>query len=227
MIKQVLLLVLTTVAGSQLGVAATCTGGSLQQYINLGSTGCTIGGDTLYNFQTVPGSANNIIPNGSVNINPSGGTYTPGISIMVNQTVADLNSYETIFTYDISGPLYTSISATLSGAMETNIDGGVTGLVNFCEGGSFGSDGVTGCTKPNNGLVLVDGVQNSQSMSFPTVSFLNVTDDFEIDGAASGGTLTNSFTAVPEPIGTSLAGFGLVLLGALKVRSTRLKTQSK
>jgi hypothetical protein len=54
-----------------------------------------------------------------------------------------------------------------------------------------------------------------------------VTDDFEIDGPASGGTVTNSFTAVPEPMSTSLAGFGLALLGVLKVRSIRAKQESK
>jgi hypothetical protein len=225
-IKQVLVLALTTVSFAGLGFAAACGPATLAVY-DAGGFSCTIGGDTLSNFQLLPGTFGNTeLSAASVTITPNASTYFPSISISVNQTAAANASLETMFTYDISGSLFTGIAAGLSGASETAA-GGVSAIVNFCEGGNFGPDGVDGCTKPNDGFGLVDGALNSQMEGFSKVSFVSVTDDFEIDGPASAGTVTNSFTAVPEPMSTALAGFGLTLLGVLKVRSTRAKQESK
>jgi hypothetical protein len=70
-------------------------------------------------------------------------------------------------------------------------------------------------------------VDNGASGTFAGVLFLNVTDDLIIDpglsGTATAGTLTNSFTAVPEPVSTALVGLGLTLAGAIKIRSLRAK----
>ena len=229
--KQVLLLALTTVAMSQLGVAASCGSGSLADYVALGPGGCTIGSDTLSDFQVLTGfSGGTAIAPGSVTITPMGGTYTPGFTISVNQSASSANPLEAIFTYDISGLMYTGIAAVLGGSSET-MDGGVTGLVNFCEGASFGPDGVDGCAVTNGSLLTLDGVQNSDSGTFAKVSFVNVTDDLTIDpgtgGTAKGGTLTNSFTAVPEPVTSALTGLGLALAGGLKFRRVRAKQESK
>ena len=224
--KQFLLLAVVAFSGSHMAAAATCGATSLAAYVALGSSGCTIGGDTLYNFQILAGSGVTELAGGSVTITPSGSIYAPSIAISINQSATAFNAIETMFTYDISGPLYTGISTVLSGSSESTVNDGVTGLVNFCEGGSFGPDGVDGCTKPNGGLTTVDGVQNTDMSTFGAVPFLNVTDDFQLDsggGTASGGTLTNSFTAVPEPVSTALVGLGLALAGALKVRSIRAK----
>ena len=223
--KQVLLLALTAVAASQLGVAASCSSGSLATYVALGSTGCTIGGDTLTNFKILTGfSGGTPIAPGSVTLAPTGSTFAPGLTISTSQSASAGMPLEAIFTYDISGPPYNSIAAVLSGAAET-ADGGVTGIVNFCEGGMFGSDGVDGCMSANGSLVTLDGVQNMDSSSFSKVSSLAVTDDLTIDpglsGTASGATLTNSFTAVPEPLTSTLAILGFALVGALKTRSLR------
>jgi hypothetical protein len=224
--KQFLLLAVVAFSGSQIAGAATCGATTLAAYVALGSSGCTIGGDTLYNFQILAGSGVTELAGSSVTITPSGSGLAPSIAISINQSATAFNAIETMFTYDIAGPLYTGISTVLSGSSESTVNDGVTGLVNFCEGGSFGPDGVDGCTKPNGGLTTVDGVQNTDMSKFGGVTFLNVTDDFQLDsggGTASGGTLTNSFTAVPEPLSTALVGLGLALAGALKVRSTRAK----
>jgi hypothetical protein len=225
-IKQVLVLALTTVSFAGLGFAAACGSGTLAVY-DVPGFSCTIGGDTLSSFQLLTGTFGNTeLSAGLVTITPNASTYFPSISISVNQTAVANASLETMFTYDISGSLFTGIAASLSGASEVG-NGGVSAIVNFCEGGNFGPDGVDGCTKANDGFALVDGALNSQSEGFSRVPFVAVTDDFEIDGPASGGTVTNSFTAVPEPMSTSLAGFGLALLGVLKVRSIRAKQESK
>jgi hypothetical protein len=229
--KQVLLLALATFAVARLGVAGSCGVGSLASYVALGAGGCTVGGDTLYNFKILSGiSGGTAIAPGLVNLSISGGGLNPSLLISTSQTATGGTPLEAIFTYDISGPLFTSISTLLSGSSET-VDGGVTGLINFCEGGNFGPDGLDGCTKANGGLLTLDGLQNSDMGTFAGVSLLNVTDDFIIDpgtaGTASAGSLTNSFTAVPEPFSTALAGIGLTLAGLMKVRAARAKQENK
>jgi hypothetical protein len=226
LMKQFLLLAVVAFSGSQIAGAAACGPTSLTAYVALGSTGCTIGSDTLYNFQILAGTGVTELAGGSVTLAPSGSIYAPSIAISINQSATAGNGIETMFTYDISGPLYTGISSVLSGASESTMNDGVTGIVNFCEGGSFGPDGVDGCVQPNSSLLTLDGVQNTDMASFGAVPFLNVTDDFLLlsgGGTAFGGTLTNAFTAVPEPVSTALAGFGLALAGILKVRSNRAK----
>ena len=229
--KQVLLLALTAVAVSQLGVAASCSSGSLATYLALGSSGCTIGGNTLSNFTILTGlSGGTPIAPSSVTLNPMGSTFAPGLTISTSQSASAGVPLEAIFTYDISGPLYNSISAMLSGSSET-VDGAVTGIVNFCEGGMFGPDGVSGCASANGSLLTLDGTQNMDSATFSKIATLAVTDDLTFDpglsGTATGGTFTNSFTAVPEPLTSALAVFGFALVGALRVRSLRTQSTSE
>jgi hypothetical protein len=226
LIKQVSLLALTVLSVARLGVAASCAGGTLSGYVSLGSSGCTIGENTLSDFKIFASGtagASEINP-GLVTITPLGGNYNPSLSLSVNQTATAPSLLEVFFTYEISGPGYVGTSAALSGASET-VDGAVTGIENYCEGGAFGPDGVDGCPGANGALVTADGFQNSDSDSFSKVPSLNVTDDFTIDGGtagtASGGTFTNNFTAVPEPAAAALGGLGMLLAAAYRGRSNK------
>jgi hypothetical protein len=76
----------------------------------------------------------------------------------------------------------------------------VTDIQNYCAGGTFGPDGVTGCAAVTSALVTLDGIQQTDSASFAGVSLLSITDDFTLDGglggSASGGSFTDQFTAV-------------------------------
>jgi hypothetical protein len=221
--KQVLLLALVAVSVAPLGVAGSCAAGTLAGYIALGATGCTIGGDTLYDFKVLAGSDGGAqLATSSVTLTPSGSTFNPSLALSVNLSIKTPITDETMFTYDISGPGFIAASAVLSGSMESG-DGGVSGIQNYCAGGSFGPDGVDGCPGVTDGLVTVDGAQNSAADTFSKVSFLSVTNDFTLgvssDGTASGGTFTDSFTAVPEPAALGLLGFGLVFAAAFRRRS--------
>jgi hypothetical protein len=223
LMKQFLLLALVAVSVARLASAASCSGGTLAGYVALGATGCTIGGDTLYNFKVLGGSGGATqLAASLVSLTPSGGTYNPSLATSVNVTVSAPNTDETMFTYDISGPGFISASALLSGSSETG-DGGVSGIENYCAGGFFGADGVDGCPGITDSLVTVDGAQNSAGDLFSKVSFLAVTNDLALggitDGTASGGKLTDSFTAVPEPATLAIAGFGLLFAAAYRKRS--------
>ncbi len=73
---------------------------------------------------------------------------------------------------------------------------------------------------PRDSLLTLDGVQNADSASFSAAGFLNVTDDFTIDGglagSASAGTLSNHFSTVPEPGNLLLVLVGFIF--ALGIR---------
>ncbi len=206
----------------------TCTSGTLASYELLGAGGCSIGGDTIGSFATLSGiTGATAIDPAMVEIKPSGGTADPELLFEVDET-ADANSVlESLFTYTISGTAFTMETITLSGSSETG-DGGVTDTQNYCAGGAFGPDGVTGCSGSATGTLLTfDGIQNTDQTSFAGTTLLSITDDFVLDGgtagSASGGMFLDQFaatSAVPEPNGIFLlAAAGLVFAGIRKLRS--------
>ena len=196
--------------------AASCVSGSLASYINLGTGGCTIGGNTVASFKDLSGAAfNTEIASTAITIAPSGGSYNPGLSASVNNMTAPSGTVlEMMFTYTISGPTYVAENITLSGASESG--GAVYEAQNYCEAGTFGSDGVDGCTGTFTGtLATADGFGNADSAVFDPPHFVSITEDLFIDstfGSATGGKITDQFTAVPEPGAFVITGIGFALL---------------
>lgn len=229
-----LLLVVLGFAGSTLAVSAPCTTGSLASYISLGATGCTIGGNTLFDFNAVPGTAGATeVGTGSVSLIPAGSSANPGLTINLGVRASANSLLETIFTYQISGESYTSDSVTIASSSETG-DGAVTDVQNYCEGGTFSPDGVTGCTGTPGSLLALDGVQNTNSAPI-SATLLGVTDDFTADGGTIGsamaGTATDQFTAVstsvvPEPSSLCFVGFA-ALAGAFVRRRAVTRNVSR
>jgi hypothetical protein len=223
--KRYLILISAVMATAGLSSAGPCGNGSLASYIALGAGGCTIGSNTLFGFQTVSGTAGATpIATSALAITPFGGATSFGFTAALTQTAGANSLLETIFTYQISGNSYTGSSIALAGSSETG-DGAVTDIQNYCAGGTFGPDGVTGCTAVMGALVTLDGIQQTDSASFAGVSLLSITDDFTLDGglggSASGGSFTDQFTArsvsaVPEPFEFSLMGLGLGLVFVLR-----------
>jgi len=201
---------------SQLSFAASaCVNDSLSRYIALGTTGCAIGTTTLFDFAALTGiTGATIVAPANIALSPFGTSDSPGLTTTVAVSATAGTLLEGIFTYRISGTAFGRSFLTLAGSSETG-DGAVTGVKDFCAGGVFGPNGVSGCTGTPGILLTLDGVQNADSASFGPSRSLSVTDDFTIDGgtagSASAGTLTNRFGTVPEP-GTILLtflGFGL------------------
>lgn len=223
--KRILFLGTVLFAATQLSSAATCTSGTLASYLALGSGGCTIGNDVLSNFQTLSGQtgATEIATNGVV-VTPGGGTSTPSLTFSTIQSVSTGGLVESIFTYQISGPTFTSASLALSGSSET-VDGAVTDIENFCAGGTFGPDGVDGCTGTAGSLLTLDGIQNSNSSPLSPASLVSVTNDFTVDGgtagSAAGGTFADSFTATPEPASLFMAALGILTATTVRMYSKR------
>ncbi len=221
--KQFLFLTLLTFAAAFGCSAAPCGSGSLASYIALGSGGCTVGNNTLFDFRSLSGiaGATAIAPT-TVALAPLGGTFDPGLSATVNVTASSGVLLEALFTYEIAGGTYVSDSIALTNS-SSSLDGAVTDVQHFCAGGTFGSSGVSGCTGVTGSLLTLSGVQNQNSTSLGSVTLLSVTDDFTVDGglsgSASGGTMTNRFTAVPEPAAFFITAMGLVLAAALALRS--------
>ncbi len=227
--KGLLTIVSAVLAAAGLGSATPCTNGTLASYIALGASGCIIGSNTLFGFQSLSGTAG-ATPIGTANvaIAPFGGTTSFGLTAATSQNAGTGTLLESIFTYKISGNYYTGSSIPLAGASET-ADGAVTGIQNYCAGGMFGPDGVTGCAAVTGALVTLDGVQQTDMASLAGVSLLSITDDFTLDGglagSAAGGSFTDQFTAreavfaIPEPFGFVLTALGLAM-GALLRRRT-------
>ena len=201
-----------------------CINGTLASYELLGSAGCSIGGNTVASFAVVSGITGAVpIDATTVKVMPKGGTLDPALVFEVDQQAGAGALLEAIFTYTIAGEMYGGDMIKLSGSSETG-DGAVTDTQNFCAGGNFGPDGVTGCSGSTSGALLtLDGVQNTDQSALPGLKLLSITDDFVLDGgiigSASGGTFEDHFTVTPEPASVFLWGTGVLLISLRKLRS--------
>ena len=204
--------------------AGTCSSGSLADYIALGPGSCSIGYNTFYNFQALAGSFGNTeIDPATATVTPLGASTSPGFMISVTVTASPpYGGEELMFNYNVKGGIYTGEVMTLSNASEPT-DGGVTDTINYCENGTFGPDGVDGCTSGmTGGTALDDGVMNQDTFTFDPPYFLSLTDDLVITAGATdpatGGTITDQLTSVPEPASYWMTGLGILVALSVKQR---------
>ncbi len=222
--KNLIVLLGTVLSLAQIGHGATlCVPGTLASYVALGSGGCMIGVDTVGSFTKLSGQngVSQIDPT-TVTVTPSGTSTAPTLRFDVN--VSSALAFESIFTYRISGASFTSSRITSSNSTLTG-NGSATDIQNLCGGGTFGANGVAGCTGISLGPIVVSS-PDTDSTSFVGVSFLSVTDDFTIDGGPASGRFVDSFTAnvvssVPEPGTIFITSLGTGLLLTLQLRSRR------
>src|SRR5690242_9502142 len=100
--------------GSSCGFSSPCLPGTLQDYIDLGSTGCTVGPATFANFflgelQTIATE----IPPSQVQVTPAGTEFTASLLFTVNQNAATLELFESSFHLDVTAANLTDALLTL------------------------------------------------------------------------------------------------------------------
>ena len=226
--KQTVLALSFILAAARLASAGPCVTGSLADYIALGPDGCTIGANTVANFTILIGiSGADPISPADLTISPLADTFHPGLQTSTDTSASAGDLLEAFFRYDIFGSTYVASAITLGGSSESG-DGAVSYVQNFCAGGVFALGGLSDCTGIPGDLVTLDGTQNQDSAALGPVSFLNVTDDLVFDGglagSASGGLVSDRFTAVPEPSTFLFMGLGLAFTMRLAWRALRLNS---
>lgn len=213
--------------------AAPCTTSTLATYSMLGASGCTVGAVTFSGFVLRPAAAT-AINSASITVTPVMiGATIVGVSFGVSPTDSGGFYFDNLIGYRIDGMGSTISGATVDFAgSSASGDAAVSVAENLCLGGTFGADGVSGCSSGNTvDLAVIDvgsGPDPAYSQAFAAVSALAVATDIAYDSGSgfvdgSSSTLTSATNlfnvvaaprAVPEPSVAALfaaAAFGLGL----------------
>jgi hypothetical protein len=219
-----LLVAASLVLAGAVANAAPCLPGSLQNYIDLGSAGCSAGDIQFTNFAIAPGIFGaTIIDPLEVQVTPGGSAFLPNLTFGLGVSAGAGDLHDLFFRFNLTGPALTGSRLTLTGAGATG-DGVVTGIGNFCLGASFPGNEPTGCPTQSDSLIafatatdsqLVDSRQLLQSSFFDV--FVNLTVDGGPAGTAGLQSGTIEFNAVPEPSTAVLflTAFGIALFKRL------------
>ena len=185
------------IAIAQSGSAAPCGQGTLASYILLGAGGCSIQGATFSSFQALsPITGATLSAPENVTVTPIDSPGNPGLTIQMSAFALSNGIREARFRYQVSASGITQSSISLTNTASSG-DGAIYLIQDYCLNGTFGQDGVSGCTgMPGRQLSLNSGPSQA---AFGSASLVNVTNDFTLDGgqsgSASGGTITNQFVA--------------------------------
>ena len=216
--KQFLLLLVLACILSGLAISGPCLPGTLQDYIDLGVTGCTLGAVVVSDFALVPGQNFAIPINPStIQVSPAGG-FLSRLDLFFDAGAQAGDLLESFFRFSASGTgLYTT-GVKLAGAGATG-DGVVTSTMDTCAGGSFLGDQPFGCSGTADTAVTIKTSQFSfpyDSRTFAPTSFFDVFVDVTIDGGLTGsaslGRSSVLIGAVPEPSQVLLLLSGLASL---------------
>ena len=224
--KPILLLCVFVCLFSDTALADSCQAGTLQDYLNLGSTGCTVDGELISGFEIAPGQsfATPISPN-FVQVTPSGGAG-PTLALTLNSSAGAGDLFELFFRFNVAG-LLTGASISLA-PPDLSGDGAVTGVLDVCANGSFSSlpVGCSGTAAEGVAFAIVGDSQLSDSVALPVSSFFDVFADITIDGGLSGSaSLTSAAVSVTTPEPSSLL-LMTTALGCLVLVSARRRRRS-
>lgn len=222
--KQFLLLLLVVCGLTGAATAGPCLPGSLQDYINLGAAGCSLGAANVSDFVVVPGQtfASPIDPS-TVQITPVGGSLSR-LDLFFDESALAGDLLESFFRFHASGQGLFLSGVRLSDAGATG-DGVVTATSDTCAGGSFAGNEPSGCAGMAGSAVTLkaDGISIPYDRGiFPATSFFDVFVDITIDGGLSGsanlGRTSVLVGVVPEPSQVLLMLTGLASLALVRVR---------
>jgi len=207
--------------GGSMLFAAPCAIGSLQSYISLGATGCSVGAVDYQSFTIVPGL------NGATVINPANVTVTPGGSQFNTTLMLGLTDaanagqlLDLIFRVRAAG-LLTSASVSLNSPTITG-DGAATGTLDVCSAGNFTGNSPTGCSTTASSATASGPDQLTQAVTFAPSSFFDIFFDVTLDSGGAGSAALSSATlgvnAVPEPSAIVLVALGISAIGYRRLR---------
>jgi len=203
--------------------AAPCLPGSLQNYIDLGATGCSLGSIVAANFSTEPGQsfATPIDPN-LVQMTPGGSASAPKLLLSFDVTAQAGELFESFFHFDASAPTLAGDAIQIDTGSAAG-DGVVTATQDVCPGGVFFPGVPIGC--PNSAAALIAFVTESDSGAdsadfSPPASFFDIFVDVAVDGGLAGSASLGAvaITLVPEPSTVLLLAIGLAPLAVSRAR---------
>jgi hypothetical protein len=176
--------------------AGPCVTASLASYAALGPFGCTIGGTVFGSFAALTPTNNAVAIRATDIVVTPVTTGGPALTFQMGASAGAGTILEARFTYQASGANITASAVGLSGTSVTG-NGAVSEIQDFCLSGTFDATGVQNCTGSSGEQVIVG--PGSNQVTFAPVSMITVSNDLTFDGGpggtATGGTLTNQFSA--------------------------------
>jgi len=162
-----------------------------------------------------------------------------GLDVRFQATAASGQLRQALIGYMVMAPSIIGDQVTISG-VTTSGAAFATEIQNYCAGGSFLPNDVTGCTGSRTGTLLVLG-NGTDMTALSTVTRLNVVHDFTLDagsgGSVTGGLVSDRFTlgaagnpGIPEPqtyVMVSSAILALVGLRRLKSKARTIGGQNE
>ncbi len=197
---------------------AACLPGTLQDYVNLGASGCQNGNVLFSSFTSAPGQFG-AIPIGlsQVAVLPGGSAFMSNLQFTINQTATSGQLLESFFRFKATGPSLVAATVDINSPLVTG-DGVNIASLDICPGAMFSGNSPTGCAASQSAISLesVGFSMLSDSKTFTASSFFDVFADLTADGGPSGsarfGSASVTINATPEPTTILLVLGGLTTL---------------
>ena len=220
---RVLFVLLFLPAAIMAGTVLPCASGTLVDYINLGSEGCTIGATVVFDFfeLTIP-TGSTPIDSAAIGVDPVNLPFKPTLQFTVNVTAGAGQFLDTRFAYSV-----TSLSPMvgldlLTPGMSASLDGATTVITDACLGDVFFFDSCFASTDTLITFATEFDSSNSATTTFPPTLIMGIANDIGVDGGLFGsaaiGTVTNQINQVPEPATAALCAAGLIAASWLRRR---------
>jgi hypothetical protein len=227
--SSVLLVALLALTRTIAFAAPACLPGSLQDYINLGPGGCSIGDAQFFDFVDLGplSGATPVLPD-AVAVIPFGGPYNAGFDFALGVAAGPGEFLESRFSYTLQTlfPMVGGASLGMAGSSATG-DGVTTVVEDFCLGEAFIFDF---CFAGTSTLIVFDiGTDQSlsQQLGLPLLTTVGMMKDIAVDGGLSGSasvaTVRNQFSLVPEPDSVLTMGLGLLAIACFVARRRRVR----